>query len=143
MGDDEGSDDDDSNDDDEGSDDDDSNDDEEEDETKFCEKKIALAAKCCKNQRLAEKECEKSGIKNCAVVKMNKKCYYPQAKTLGKKYVSVFVKCGSDDNDGGKDDSDKDGKKDEECDSNAGLVFCLDCKCCKHEHMCDNPKRLL
>jgi len=139
-----GSDDDEGKDDeDEGKDDDEeeNNDDDEDEGGKLCEKRISLAQKCLKNERQAAKACANSGIPNCAIVRMNKKCYYPESKKSGTKYIELMVPCEKDDE--GKDDSDKDDKKDGECDANAGLVFCLDCKCCKHEHMCDNPKKLL
>jgi len=123
---------------DDGDDGDDSDDgDDGDDGRELCKTKIPLVGKCFKKLNQAEKSCDESGIENCAIVKMNKKCWYAESDAdSDKKFIEIMMPCGNDDEEG--EDSD-DGSADGECDANAGLVFCKDCDCCMHEHMCKNP----
>ncbi|XP_063690286.1 digestive cysteine proteinase 3-like [Bolinopsis microptera] len=99
------------------------------DETKLCKKRIGLFQKCKKNEAKAKEACENNSIPNCAIMKMNKNCYYIESgKTNNQRYIEVMMPCEEKD------------EKDEKCDSAAGLVFCSDCNCCKHEHMCHDKK---
>merc|ERR1712098_712098 len=112
----------------------DEGDDSDDEEQELCAVKIPLIGKCFKTQRQAANVCDNSGIPNCAIVKMNNKCYYSQSEKMNKKkYIEMMMPC-DDDND------DSDGKDDQKCDAAAGLVFCNDCQCCKHEHMCKNRR---
>jgi len=120
-------DDDDGDDSDDNDDGDDSDDGDDDNTDRFCwvKKKIG---KCQKTQAAAKKECEAD--KACAVMKI-KKCFYATSESKkGKNFVEMYIPCVKDEN-----DDESDGK----CDANAGLVFCKDCDCCMHEHMCKNP----
>jgi len=122
---------DDSNDNDDDNDDnDDSDDKDDKDDIILCHVKIGLGV-CEKNAAAVKKSCENKGIaeKDCVIAKL-KKCFYgPHGKdNVGRSYVDVMMPC--------KDKDDKD--DDTKCDAAAGLVFCKDCNCCKHEHMCHN-----
>ena len=95
------------------------------DEPKLCKKRISLETKCLKSEAKAKKACEAEGKTDCTTVKMNNKCFYIESgKESAKKYIELMMPC----------------EKDEKCDSDAGLVFCSDCNCCKHEHMCHEKK---
>ena len=113
---------------DDGDDGDDSDDGDEggdDDEPKLCKKRISLETKCLKSEAKAKKACEAEGKTDCTTVKMNNKCFYIESgKESAKKYIELMMPC----------------EKDEKCDSDAGLVFCSDCNCCKHEHMCHEKK---
>merc|ERR1712157_10885 len=106
---------------------DDGNDDNDKDDIILCHVKIGLGV-CEKNAAAVKKSCENKGIaeKDCVIAKL-KKCFYgPHGKeNAGRNYVDVMMSC-------------KDDKDDTKCDAAAGLVFCKDCNCCKHEHMCHN-----
>jgi len=95
----------------------------------LCHTKIGLGT-CEKSEAAAKKTCEKKNIseEKCVIAKV-KKCFYaPSGKDqAGRSYVDVMMPC-----------KDKDDKDDSKCDAAAGLVFCKDCNCCKHEHMCHN-----
>ena len=102
-------------------DDGDEGDDGDDDEPKLCRKRIPLETTCLKSEAKAKEACEAERKIDCATVKMNNKCFYIESgKESAKKYIELMIPC----------------EKDEKCDSNAGLVFCSDCNCCKHEHMC-------
>ncbi|KAL5248281.1 hypothetical protein ACHWQZ_G017458 [Mnemiopsis leidyi] len=120
---------------DDGEDNDDGDDSDDGEEQKLCKKKIPLVGKCFKKLNQAEASCEESGIENCAIVKMNKKCWYAESEADSeKKFIELMMPCGNDDE--GEDTDGSDGGK---CDTSAGLVYCGDCNCCMHKHMCNNP----
>ena len=100
-------------------------DDGDDDEPKLCRKRIPLETTCLKSEAKAKEACEAERKTDCATVKMNNKCFYIESgKESAKKYIELMMPC----------------EKDEKCDSDAGLVFCSDCNCCKHEHMCHEKK---
>ena len=123
---------------DDGDDNDDGDDGDDEDDTPhLCEKKIPLVGKCFKRLNQAERSCEESGIENCAIVKMNKKCWYAESESESeKKFISIMLPCDHDDEEGSDDSDNSDGSADGECDAAAGLVYCESCNCCMHKHMC-------
>jgi len=101
------------------------------DEQKLCKTRIPLIGKCLKTEKQAKKSCENAGKPDCAIVKMQNRCFYTEVdEENSRKYIEIMLPCPDDGSDDGGD---------EECDSAAGLVFCNDCQCCMHEHMCKNP----
>ena len=91
----------------------------------LCKTMVSLEQKCYKTEELAKKACKDANNPDCAIVKMNKKCFYVESKAKNlKKYIEINMPCK---------------KEEEKCDSAAGLVFCKDCDCCMHKHMCNNP----
>merc|ERR1712098_619087 len=93
----------------------DEGDDSDDGEQELCAVKIPLSGKCAKTQRQAAKICDNSGMPNCAIVKMNNKCYYSESdKMNGKKYIEMMMPCDDEEGTGGSDDNDdSDGKDDQ------------------------------
>jgi len=113
------------------SDDHDDNDDEDDRSPKLCWKKVGLG-RCLENEESANSVCEEVGQDKCAVLRL-KKCWYgasEESNARARAHMWLNLPCGKDDEEGTEPSG--------ECDAAAGLVFCSDCNCCKHEHMCND-----
>merc|ERR1719440_555539 len=116
-----------------GDDDSDDGDDDGDDSTpNLCWKQVGLG-QCLRNERAATRVCEEVGQENCAVIRL-RRCWFgasANSNVRGNAFMWLNMPCGDD-------DENDDGSVDGECDADAGLVFCSDCNCCKHEHMCND-----